>query len=344
MLPPRTGFALIGAGLFGERHAQAYSRHHAVDFAAVCDLDEARATAIAERYGARRATADLASVLADPSIVAVSVATPDHAHRAVAVACAEAGKHMLIEKPLATTIADAEAIVAAAERADITLMVDFHNRVNPPMVAAREALARGDLGRASYVYARLSNTVAVPEDMLKWSSHSSALWFLGSHMVDIVGWILGDVPERVFVVSRDGVLKSRGIDAPDFHVATVEYAKGTVAVFEHAWILPRTHNTVKDLKIEILGSEGALYIDGSHNRAVELYTAAKGSFPDMLVPPFGPHLTGFVLDSIVHFIAAVTEGKPVLATGREGLANTRIIAAMIEAANIGRSVTIRMPE
>jgi predicted dehydrogenase len=97
---------------------------------------------------------------------------------------------------------------------------------------------------------------------------------------------------------------------------------------------------VKDLKLEILGSEGALYVDGSHNRVVELYTAAKGTFPDMLVPPFGPHLTGFVLDSIVHFIEAVTIGKPVLATGREGLANTRIIAAMIEAANCGRSVTI----
>jgi predicted dehydrogenase len=159
-------------------------------------------------------------------------------------------------------------------------------------------------------------------------------------MVDIVGWILNDVPERVFVVSRDGILKSRGIDVPDFHVATVEYAKGTVAVFEHAWILPRTHNTVKDLKIEILGSDGALYIDGSHNRVMELYTAAKGAFPDMLVPPFGPHLTGFVLDAVVHFIAAVTQGKPVLATGREGLANTRIIAAMIEAANSGRSVRV----
>jgi predicted dehydrogenase len=219
-------------------------------------------------------------------------------------------------------------------------MVDFHNRVNPPMVAAREALARGDLGRASYVYCRLSNTIAVPEDMLKWSANSSALWFLGSHMVDIVGWILNDTPTRVFVVSRDGVLKSRGINAPDFHVATVEYASGTVAVFEHAWILPRTHNTVKDLKLEILGSEGALYIDGSHNRVIELYTAQKGTFPDMLVPPFGPHLTGFVLDSIVHFIAAVTEGKPVLATGREGLANTKIIAAMIAATNTGTSMPI----
>ena len=224
--------------------------------------------------------------------------------------------------------------------AGITFRVDFHNRVNPPMVATRDAVARGDLGTVSYVYVRLSNTVAVPQDMLKWSDRSSALWFLGSHMVDIVGWILNDRPVKAYVVSREGVLKGMGIAAPDFHVATVEYAKGTVAVFEHAWILPRTHNTVKDLKLEFLGSKGAAYVDGSHNRAIELYTSEKGTFPDMLVPPFGPHLSGFVLDAVVHFIDAVTLGKPVLATGEDGLANTKIIAAMIEAANSGRAVLL----
>lgn len=328
----KKGFALIGAGLFGQRHAQAYSRHHAVDFVAVCDLDGARARGIAEQYGARRWYTDIAELLHDPDVHAVSVATPDHAHRAVAVACAEAGKHMLVEKPLATTIEDAEAIVAAAERAGIICMVDFHNRVNPPMANARDAIKRGDVGTPSYVYARLSNTVAVPQDMLRWSGQSSALWFLGSHMIDIVGWMLDDRPVRVYAVARDGILKGMGIDAPDLHVATMEFAKGAVAVFEHAWILPRSLNAVKDLKLEILGSKGAIYIDGSHNRIMELYTPDKGSFPDQLVPPVGEHLTGFVLDAVAYFVDAVVAGKPVLAGPREGLANTRIIHAILDSA------------
>jgi predicted dehydrogenase len=336
----RKGFALVGAGLFGERHAQAYSRHPSVDFVTVCDLDGDRAKRIADTYGARRHTTSLADVLADPEVDAVSIATPDHAHRDVAVAVARAGKHMLVEKPLATTVADAEAIVAAAEAAGVLLMVDFHNRVNPPMVAARDAVRRGDVGTPAYVYTRLSNTIAVPEDMLKWSGRSSALWFLGSHMIDVVGWILDDVPVKAYVVVREGILKAKGIDAPDLHVATIEYSRGTVAVFEHAWILPRTMTTVKDLKVEILGSDGAIYIDGSHNRTIELYTAAKGSFPDMLVPPFGPHLTGFVLDAVTHFVGSVVDGKPLLATGREGLANTKIISALIAAAGLGRAVDL----
>src|SRR5690606_4571812 len=110
--------------------------------------------------------------------------------------------------------------------------------------------------------------------------------------------------------------------------------------FEHAWILPDTYNTVKDLKVELLGSKGAIQIDGSHNRTMELYTQQKGAFPDMLVPPFGPNLTGFVRDSVVHFVEAVLFDKPVLATGEEGLANTKIISALIEAARLGQPVQL----
>lgn len=336
----KTGFASIGAGLFGGWHAMAYGRHPLVDFRAVCDLSEDRAKQAAETHGAAYHTTNLDDILNDETIKAVSIATPDHAHRDVAVACAKAGKHLLVEKPLATTTKDAEAIVAAAKSAGVLLMTDFHNRANPPMVAARDAVKNGRIGTPSYVYARLSNTLAVPQDMLTWSGHSSALWFLGSHMIDAVSWIINDQPKSVYVVSRSGILNNLGIDAPDFHVATLEFESGAVGVFEHAWILPRTYNAAKDLKLEILGSEGAINIDGSHNRMMELYTPEKGAFQDMVVPPFGPHLTGFVLDAVVHFIEAVVNGKEVLATGEDGLINTRIISAMIDAADSGRRVDL----
>ena len=95
----KTGFASIGAGLFGQWHAMAYARHPLVDFRAVCDLDEERARKLAETHGAAYHTTKLDDILNDASIKAVSVATPDHAHRDVAVACAKAGKHILVENP-----------------------------------------------------------------------------------------------------------------------------------------------------------------------------------------------------------------------------------------------------
>jgi predicted dehydrogenase len=334
----KTGFALVGAGLFGQRHAQAYSRHPAVDFVAVCDLNEERARRTAEQYGARMWYTSLAEMLRRPDIAAVSVATPDNAHRAVAVTVAEAGKHLLVEKPLATTVEEAQSIVDAARQAGVKLMVDFHNRVNPPIAAAKEAIQRGDIGTPSYVYARLSNTTAIPLEMLAWAGQSSALWFLASHTFDLVRWLLDDEPHKIYAVQREGILHSLGVQAPDFHLATVEFKRGAVAVFENAWILPRTHPTVKDMKVEILGSEGAIYVDTSHNRVMETYTAAKASYPDLMAPPTGPHLTGFVLDSIARFVDAVVYDAPVLATGEDGIATTRALIAMQESAARGEPV------
>jgi predicted dehydrogenase len=336
----KQGFALVGAGVFGTRHAQAYSRHPFVDFVAVCDLDGERARTVATQYGARMHTTKLDDLLNNPDIAAISIATPDHAHREVAIACAKAGKHILVEKPLATTVADAEAIVQVAREAGVTLMVDFHNRVNPPYVSAREAMRRGDIGTPTYIYARLSNTTYVPMEMLKWAGSSSALWFLGSHIIDLACWMLDDTPRKVYAVSRSGILHSLGVTAPDFHVATVEFRKGAVAVFENAWILPRTHAATKDMKFEILGSKGALYMDTSHNRALEIYSAEKAAFPDLMAPPMGEHLTGFILNSIAHFVDAVTLGKPVLATGEEGVTNTRILRAILESAERGEAVML----
>ena len=139
--------------------------------------------------------------------------------------------------------------------------------------------------------------------------------------------------------SPEGMMFSRlQVDAPDFHVATVEFRRGAVAVFENAWILPRSQPATKDMKFEVLGSEGALYVDTSHNRTLEVYSASKATYPDLLAPPSGEHLTGFILDSIAHFVDAVTLGKPVLATGEDGVVNTRIIRAIIDSAERDEAV------
>jgi predicted dehydrogenase len=156
-------------------------------------------------------------------------------------------------------------------------------------------------------------------------------------MVDVVRWLLDDEPDRVYAVSRDGILNSRGVDAPDVTVATVEFRRGAVAVFEHAWILPRTQSVVKDLKLEVLGRRGALYVDGSHHRTLEVYSAEKAAWPDVLAPPTGAHLTGFVLDSIAYFVDAVVRDAPVLATGQDGIAVTRLICAILQ------SIQTRLP-
>src|ERR1700761_5143763 len=143
----RHGFAVVGAGLWGAQHARVLSTLPEADLVAVCDVDAGRAEAMRARFGARQAYTDLAALLANPAIEAVTVATPDFAHSAIILAALAAGKHVMSEKPLATDVAETERVVAAAKQSGRMLMLDFHNRVNPPVVALREAVAGGELGR-----------------------------------------------------------------------------------------------------------------------------------------------------------------------------------------------------
>ena len=338
----RVGFGVIGAGLFGENHALVYSRLPGVELVAVCDQNEARAKEVAERYGARGWYTDYEEVLADPEIAAVSIATPDFAHAEIALAAAKAGKHILCEKPLATTVEEAQAIVDAAAQAGVTLMVDFHNRVNPPFVAAREQVRSGAIGTPAYGYARLSNTTFVPLEMLSWANRTSALYFLGSHAVDIMRFILDDTIVRVQAVSRSGILHGMGVDAPDFHVAIAEFARGAVVTFEHAWILPQSQPMVYDFTVELLGSEGAIYLNPSHHGAVELHTGGRLNYGDVLgvTPTSDLRVGGFVLEAIARFADAVLHGRPVLATGEDGLEATRIVAAIERSAETGQPVEV----
>jgi len=333
-------FGVIGAGAFGSRHITAYDRHPEVELVGILDLNRE----LAEAAAAGCATpppvfTDLDDFLALDGLDAVSVVTPDHLHRDVAIAVANAGKHLLVEKPLATTVEDAKAIVAAAEANGVTLMVDFHNRVNPPFVAAHEAVRDGRVGRVEYVYARLSNTLSVASG-IRWASASSSLWFLSSHMVDIAQWVIGDRIVRVTAKTVSGTLEGRGITTPDVFVILAEFSSGAIGTFEHAWILPNSHPTAKDLKFELLGSEGSVLIDGSHNRAVEIYTADSARFPDVMAPPYGEHLTGFIMDSISDFVDAVAGRRPVLATGEEGIQVTAALCAVLESIETGRPVEI----
>jgi len=338
----RVGFGVIGAGLFGENHALVYSRLPGVELVAVCDQNEACARGVAERYGARTYYTDYLQLLAEPDISAVSIATPDFAHSEIALAAAQAGKHILCEKPLATTFEEAQSIVDAAARAGVKLMVDFHNRANPPFVAARDSVRDGAIGTPSYAYARLSNTTFVPLEMLSWADRSSALFFLGSHAIDIMRFILNDTVARVHAVSRSGILRGLGVDAPDFHVAIAEFERGAVVTFENAWILPRSQPMVYDFKVELLGSEGALYVDSSHHGAFELHSGGRLCYGDVLgvTPTSDLRVGGFVLEAIARFADAVLHDRPVLATGEDGVEASRIVDAIKRSAETGQPIDL----
>ncbi len=334
--------AIIGAGLWGRNHATVFSTLPQTHIRAICDVDRGRAEATAKEFKADQACTTIDEVLALSDVDAVSVATPDATHTKLILAALEAGKHVLSEKPLATTVEEAEAVAAAAEAAPGRLMVDFHNRVNPAFVGAKNAIDEGRIGQPIHITGRLSDTVFVPFEMLSWAAQSSALWFLGSHLVDILRFLTGQEVTRVYAVKHHGFLAGKGVDTDDVHLSTLEFSGGTIAQIENSWVHPADGPSVYDLKCEIFGTAGALQIDVSHNGGLRFLTGKGMSYGDLVgVTPTGVgRVGGFVMEAIARFVDAVMHDAPLLADANDGLRVTRVLAAIEQSATSGQPVDL----
>jgi predicted dehydrogenase len=252
----------------------------------------------------------------------------------------QAGKHVMVEKPLATSIADGKAMVAAAKQAGGKLMVDFHARWHPLFMGAKAYAERGDLGAPVMGYARLSDTIYVPTEMLGWGGRSGPEWFLFPHIMDVARWLISREPVEVYAKGHRGVLAARGVDCWDAIQALVEFEGGASFTFETSWIVPNSYTNVVDNRLTLYGEKGGLELRNEPNLWV---------FTDRFHTPFSSESVtrygkawGFQYESIRYFIDCVADNVAPESTGEDGL----MVTAMIEAtlASISRRAPVRIQE
>jgi len=324
---PEIRVATVGTGLFGQVHLAAIGGHRHARQVAVCDIASDRAQAAAEQYNALAAT-DCRTIAANPDVDAVTVATPDFAHADIVCAMLEAGKHVLVEKPMATTVEDAARIVRAARRNRRFLMVDFHNRWNPPVADAIGRVDNGLLGEPVTATARLANSLFVPRKMLSWAGKSGPHWFLFPHIIDIVCRMFGKPIRCVTAHGRKGVLTGSGIDTWDAIQALAEFEGGASAVFETTWILPDSHPAIVDFEVAVLGTRSKMVLHPlgptfEFSGPDRFETPVTGGFQSM----YG-RTTGWQMEPIIHFIDSIVADCTPQCTAVEGFHNTAVICAI----------------
>jgi predicted dehydrogenase len=334
------GVGVVGVGTFGEVHARIYNEHPRTELIAVSDIDKTRAEKVAAMYNAK-AYVRYEEMLKDPRINAVSIVVPDMAHRDPCVAAANAGKHILLEKPLATSMEDGKVIIEAVERNKVTLMVDFMNRWSPPFSMAKRSLDSGEIGDLLYVNMRLNDSLFVPTKMLSWAGKSSVLWFLGSHAIDLILWLVGSTVEEVFCTSTYKVLSGMGIPTADFYHSILQFRNGAIANIENSWILPDSGPTVFEFTAEIVGTKGKIDIDTARNGCIIKSTGGKYLYPDSfcLVEVQG-QMRGFGHTAIDHFISCVAEKKLPWIEKMTSLRVTELITKLEESVKARRFVKV----
>lgn len=333
----RVKAAVVGVGLLGEQHAGQYAASPKAELVLVHDLNADRAKAVAESLGCSWTT-DLADVAASDASV-VSIATPDHLHYESSMRMLEAGKHLLVEKPLATKSSEAEAIVELARKNGRKVTVNLGNRWNASFQAIHESVQQGEIGEPVYAYCRCSDTIWVPTKMLSWAGRSGPQWFLFAHTMDLLRWFLGQEARDVYAVGTKKILAERGIDAFDAIQAVVNF-ESTFVTFETSWIIPESWPAIVEFEITLNGSEGRLGFDGIR-QGFELSSDKVGKH--MFARP--SLWTYFKLpdwwwDSLHDLVDAVIEDREPTIPVEDGAAVTAMIEATERSIAEGRKVEI----
>jgi predicted dehydrogenase len=333
--------AVIGCGVWGQAHAEMFARHPHGQLVAVADQQASRAQAIGKQYSVPWYD-DYRAMLEREDFDAVGIATPDFAHAEPLLAALEHGKHVLCEKPLVTRREDLERVNEAVVKSGLRVMVDYHNRWNPPFAISKQRLMAGELGTPVNGYMRLNDTIWVPLEYLPWAASSSIIWFLGSHTVDSLSWLFADRVQRVYSVCHDGILKSRGIDAVDSYLTTLEFAQGGIAQIENGWITPNTNPLVNDFKLNLLCTQGMVNMDLSSSNFFEIYSEQRIEHPDFFIKPrVHGAPTGFAYAAIGDFVNRLYHDEEFIAPYAESVAVNQVLFAILESAQKREPVEVR---
>jgi predicted dehydrogenase len=327
-------FALVGCGSIGARHASLIAVQAGADLVGVCDSDPAALADLVGRGLVDRANTwtDYEQLLRDVRADVVDICTPHSLHAPMAIAAAASGRHVLVEKPMALSTADAEEMIRTADRHQVRLMVVKQNRYNQPVVLTRDALLSGRLGRVHLVQCNvLWNRNDDYYRLSPWRGRKAceggALFTQVSHFIDLLVWWFGDLVSA----SADIATRAHAIDVEDCGTATLLFDTGVLG--QLAWTTC-VHRRNYEGSITIVAERGTVKIGGQYLNTIEYWDVDGFPLPDGLAFSDRPNAYGGAYqgsssnhDKVIRDLVAdlQEQRQETVVAGREGLRTVRAI-------------------
>jgi predicted dehydrogenase len=320
-----TGIAIIGYGYWGPNLARNFAETEGASLAMVCDADPKRLALAQKRFPAVAVGADFDEALRNPDINAVAIATPVHTHYELAKRAINAGKHVLVEKPLTARVDHAEELVALAEKKGVVLMVDHVFVYSPPVLKMKELVAQGKLGKLFFIDSVRINLGLFQHDV-------NVVWDLAPHDLSIVDFLVGRLPISLSAV---GAMHANS-DIEDVAYLTLDYGEGLIANFHVNWLSP-----VKVRQMIIGGSErGLIYNDLHVDEKIKVYDRGidVGSDPNERSKALISYRSGDIWSPNLatreplsrmaqDFITCIESGRQPVSDGKSGLRIVKILDA-----------------
>ena len=331
--------AVIGLGRMGRFYAQTLAAlGPRVELYAVADPDQGARAAVQDELGLARVLASPEAVIALPEVDAVVVATPTSTHAEVLIAAAKARKAIFSEKPLALSLAQTHAALAAIEHAGVVLQVGFMRRFDPAYRRAYAAIGAGQIGRPVTFKGVGRDPSCPPLEYANPASSGGLLVDMGIHDFDLARWMMSSEVERV---SAEGTLlvcdELKALGDIDNAVINLRFANGAIGNID----LSRNARYGYDVRTEVLGSTGAVIVGGISEPALDGVQLLAALAPQSdQTPFFVRRFAAAYTAQIEHFVDCLEEGRQPAVGGQDALAAFEIAHAATLSAHTGRSVAL----
>lgn len=327
---------VIGLGAFGESHLRTFRGIPGVEVVAVASRSAERAQQIATDYGVSRWYGDYQELCVDPNIDAITICTEESLHVAPAIAALAAGKHVLVEKPLATSTNDALAIRDAARHSKGLLMPAHIVRFEARFALLKRAVARGTLGTIAALHASRNR----PRNTLATYGRCHPALVTAIHDLDVMLWLMEEVPVSVRAWHRlqrdpDGVYGIWGM---------LTFPSGAIATIEATWMMPAATGLDIGDRFAVTGTRGTANLDMA-NSGLRLLEAGKTLLPDVSYEPYvHGSIAGALQNELQYFVrmAIAPRTEPVV-TADDGVRAVVTAEAMIESATRNEEIAIDWP-
>jgi predicted dehydrogenase len=354
------GLAIVGSGRIGTLRARLAAAHPAVRYIAVSDQDSAKAQALANSVGAHYHSGDNDAAISRPEVNAVIISTSEGEHVEPLVKAIELGKRVLVEKPLALTLADADRVIKAIEKSGADVRVGYSRRYKERYLIAKEQIMRGRIGTLVGGAARVFNSRSQALAMLKRNAHATPVVDALTYYVDLMSWLFqGRQLAEVYARGQMGVLKNAGHEVADVSYAILTYGDGSVINLGVSYALPEKYPALGHAaRVEVLGTDGVIILDDDHTDQL-MYTEI--GIPHVYLPDHTVNMVflqsgtpgdwalgefwGPIANETRAWLDHLCMGRPcVLATPQEARANLEATLAIEHSVATGRAVTLPLAQ
>lgn len=325
---------IIGAGDFGELHIATFKEFAGVEVTAVCDTDEERLREVSEKYKIPHRFTDYHELCAMDELDMVSVVTPEAKHLDPTLAALSSEKHVLLEKPIATSIEDANQIVDAAEASPAFLMVGQILRFENKYATVKKALDDNRLGKVLSIHARRHR----PRQLYRLYGDRVHLMLENSiHDIDICLWYTEDRVRKVRGFTRN----SQGLAYPDINWGFLEFENGAVACVETHWIIPDESGIMNNDAMQVVGTDGLADIDFVPS-GLSFWTASGHEVVNTSYDAYLPSgIQGAIQQELGYFLNCVRRGEePSIIQPRDAAEALRVTLALVESAEKDEAVSL----